>query len=95
MPSDTLSKEERKICWSARDIYIGCMSSYKSQEQIDSKCADKLKQFQDVCPPYWVKHFIRSYKIERFKEAQKVLQNAANSNQQNMVKLFDEVETKN
>ena len=94
MPSETLNKEERKICWNARDLYIGCMSSYKTQEEIDSKCADRLKQFNEACPPYWVKHFIRAFRIEKFKEAQKVVQNAANKDSQNVTRLFESIETK-
>ena len=61
---------------------------------MNEKCVEQLKKFNDVCPNYWVKHFIRSYRIERFKAAQKVVQDAANTDSQGLVKLFDDVENK-
>ncbi len=95
MPSKTLTKEERIICWNYRDLYLRCIESYKNPEEADKKCQDRFDEFSQKCPPYWVKHFIRSYKIEKFKEAQRVTQNAQNQNPQKVAKLFDEVEKKN
>ena len=91
MPSETLNKNEREICWNARDVYLGCLNSYKDLAVADEKCSDHLKSFHEACPRYWVKHFIRSYRIEKFKQAEADAREAMTKNPEEAAKLLEAV----
>ena len=91
MPSQTLNKTERENCWMARDLYLGCLNSYKDPAVGEQKCSDYLKSFNEACPRYWVKHFIRSYRIDKFKQAESQAREAMAKNPEETAKLLEAV----
>lgn len=48
------NKQQRKICYVARDEYFKCLD--KNDEDI-YKCTDSLAKFEEKCPKQWVSYF--------------------------------------
>jgi cytochrome c oxidase assembly factor 6 len=51
-----LDKEERAICWKARDDYWACLDNAEAKKNLDpeSACKELLKIFESKCPSQWV-----------------------------------------
>lgn len=63
--SSFLNKEERTICWTARDKYWDCLDSHEGNPDL---CLETRKLYEKTCPGQWVKHFDRRYQFLKFKQ---------------------------
>lgn len=67
------SKEQRKVCWDARDEYWQCLDKNAPEHQANSGakeptvCLQFRKLYCERCPGQWVKHFDRKRTYEQFK----------------------------
>lgn len=67
------SKEQRRVCWDARDKYWQCLDKNAPDHQSTSganepsACVQLRKLFQSSCPGQWVKHFDRKRTYDLFK----------------------------
>lgn len=67
------NKEQRKLCWDARDSYWQCLDKNAPQHQATSGakepsvCLQMRQLFQKQCPGQWVKHFDRKRTYDQFK----------------------------
>lgn len=59
------SKDERTICWSARDKYWSCLDAHEGNV---NSCTELRKVYENSCPSQWVKHFDRRYQFLKFKQ---------------------------
>ncbi|CAG9761976.1 unnamed protein product [Ceutorhynchus assimilis] len=57
------TKEERAVCWSARDKYWECLD-----KGAESQCKEFRKLYEQSCTAQWVKHFDRKRSYLAFKE---------------------------
>lgn len=63
------TKEERTLCWGARDKYWECLDTNKIKEAAkDGPCAEFRKMYEKSCSIQWVKHFDRKRSYLQFKE---------------------------
>lgn len=68
------TKENRQVCWDARDKYWQCLDKHAPDHQATSgavepkACQQLRKLFNDNCPGQWVKHFDRKRTYDQFKE---------------------------
>lgn len=63
------TKEERAVCWGARDKYWTCLDQNKEQEAVkDGPCAAFRKLYEQSCSSQWVKHFDRRRSYLQFKQ---------------------------
>ena len=64
----SLSKEGRKSCWAARDVFYACLDAQGAgavaaaaaaggKAVIPTKCASLRTEFETQCPASWVRHF--------------------------------------
>lgn len=67
------SKEQRSVCWDARDKYWQCLDKNAPEHQSTSgvaepaACIQLRKLFLSSCPGQWVKHFDRKRTYDLFK----------------------------
>lgn len=63
-------KQQRKICWDARDKYWECLDSNSIKESTERSkaCVEFRRIFEKSCPPKWVTHFDRKRDYNVFKE---------------------------
>lgn len=67
-------KEERQVCWDARDRYWECLDKHAPTHQATSGAAEPSvclqfrKIFLSSCPGQWVKHFDRKRTYDQFKK---------------------------
>ncbi|CAH0560186.1 unnamed protein product [Brassicogethes aeneus] len=59
------TKEERSVCWGARDKYWECLDTNPKKENI---CEEFKKVYEKSCSAQWVKHFDRKRNYLQFKE---------------------------
>lgn len=52
--SSAPSKQERKQCHMARDLYFKCLDDNNDDIY---KCTESLAKFEEKCPKTWIKHF--------------------------------------
>ncbi|CAH1371312.1 hypothetical protein MTP99_012801 [Tenebrio molitor] len=63
------TKEERNLCWGARDRYWECLNKHGIKEKdTEGLCADIRKLYEKSCSTQWVKHFDRKRSYLQFKE---------------------------
>jgi len=62
-----LKKEERKLCWGAKDEFWACMDKVNGDAQAP-ECKDFRSKYEALCPQSWVVHFDRKYHFEKFKQ---------------------------
>ncbi|XP_065159988.1 cytochrome c oxidase assembly factor 6 homolog [Atheta coriaria] len=64
------TKEERALCWGARDKFWACLDQHKIENDTskDSPCAQFRKMYEQSCSAQWVKHFDRRRSYLQFKE---------------------------
>ncbi|KAJ6634602.1 Cytochrome c oxidase assembly factor 6 like [Pseudolycoriella hygida] len=68
------NKDQRQLCWDARDHYWKCLDKNAPKHQSTSGsdeptvCLQFRKLFLKECPNQWVKHFDRKRTYEQFKE---------------------------
>jgi cytochrome c oxidase assembly factor 6 len=64
------TKEQRQLCWDARDRYWECLDSenIKDNSQKPKACAELRRVFENSCPTQWVMHFDRKRDFNVFKE---------------------------
>lgn len=63
------NKEERLLCWNARDKYWDCLNKNGQEDAVkDGPCAEFRKLYESSCSSQWVKHFDRKRSYLQFKE---------------------------
>lgn len=64
------SREERNLCWGARDRYWECLDKNSIKDVKDDKgtCSEFRKLYEKSCSAQWVKHFDRRRNYLQFKE---------------------------
>uniref|UniRef100_A0A183CLS5 Cytochrome c oxidase assembly factor 6 n=1 Tax=Globodera pallida TaxID=36090 RepID=A0A183CLS5_GLOPA len=58
-------RENRTICYRARDLFFDCLAS---NDQDELKCQREYAVFGRACPATWVEHFVRKHKLEKYKQ---------------------------
>lgn len=63
------TKEERLLCWGARDKYWKCLDEQGVKENIkDGPCVEMRKFYEKSCSGKWVEHFDRKRNYLHYKE---------------------------
>lgn len=63
------TKEERNMCWGARDRYWECLDKNNIKDNdTTGVCKDLRKAFESSCSAQWIKHFDRKRNYLQFKE---------------------------
>lgn len=65
------SREERSVCWGARDKYWECLKDNGIKDvkiNNEGPCAEFRKVYEKSCSSQWVKHFDRKHSYLQFKE---------------------------
>ncbi|XP_077286551.1 cytochrome c oxidase assembly factor 6 homolog [Arctopsyche grandis] len=64
------AKKDREVCWGARDRYWECLDKHNigPDDAVPSACNETKKQFENMCPGQWVKHFNRKRDYIIFKK---------------------------
>lgn len=68
------NKEQRKICWNARDKYSQCLDQYApsylptSGEKGPNECEKLRSEMINECPAKWVQHFDQRRGYEQYKQ---------------------------
>ncbi|XP_044255806.1 cytochrome c oxidase assembly factor 6 homolog [Tribolium madens] len=64
------TKEDRNLCWSARDRYWECLNKNGIIDSKDDRgpCLEFRKLYEKSCSAQWVKHFDRRRNYLQFKE---------------------------
>ncbi|KAG8734168.1 hypothetical protein FRC11_010386 [Ceratobasidium sp. 423] len=59
MPAPAPTREERKRCWEARDVYFGCLDTNKVVQpgKEGGACSKENKKYEQLCPAAWVEYF--------------------------------------
>lgn len=58
-----IRQQERKQCWSARDVFFACLDQHKildprsDKKSAQKACPQELRDFQNLCIPAWVEYF--------------------------------------
>jgi len=61
-----LKKDERKICWAAKDAFWACLDKVNGDVE-EEQCKQVKAAYHAACPQSWVVHFDRKYNFEKFK----------------------------
>lgn len=62
------TKEERSMCWGARDKYWECLDQHKLGDATKAgPCAEFRKMYEKSCSAQWVKHFDRKRSYLQYK----------------------------
>ncbi|KAJ3657779.1 hypothetical protein Zmor_009561 [Zophobas morio] len=63
------TKEERHLCWGARDQYWECLEKNGIKDNDNGGlCKELRKVFEKSCSAQWVKHFDRRRSYLQYKE---------------------------
>lgn len=68
MSSEFKGKEQRAICYAARDAYFECAEKQPAGTDNKVACKDLFAKFESTCGSKWVEHFIRRKDYLKFKE---------------------------
>ncbi|KAJ8930343.1 hypothetical protein NQ314_016893 [Rhamnusium bicolor] len=61
------TREERSLCWGARDKYWECLDKNKATEK-SNICQEFRTLYEKSCTAQWVKHFDRKRNYLQYKE---------------------------
>lgn len=62
------TREERSLCWGARDKYWECLDKNGVKDaETKGPCAEFRKIYEKSCSAQWVKHFDRKRSYIQFK----------------------------
>lgn len=68
MGSEFKGREERRICYAARDAYFECFEKLPEGADGQKGCGQLYANFEKTCGAKWTEHFIRRRKYLEFKE---------------------------
>ena len=54
-----LNADERRKCWSCRDMYFECLAEKNDNTEF---CKDALMLFETACPKRWISYFVNQRK---------------------------------